>query len=132
MGNRLFRFAGFHCAQRVGLVNEHVDIAYKNEKPRKSALGLHRAFERKCWTARIRTQVSVFRPRCYCPRKRSGIHMALKSTLSAMNLEALGAERLAQLLIEICTGDAAAKRKLRLALAGAEGPKEARGRSRSG
>jgi len=51
--------------------------------------------------------------------------MALKSTLSAKNLEALGAERLAQLLIEICTGDAAAKRKLRLALAGAEGPKEA-------
>ncbi len=51
--------------------------------------------------------------------------MASKSTLNAKNLEALGAERLAQLLIEISTGDAAAKRKLRLALAGAEGPKEA-------
>jgi hypothetical protein len=51
--------------------------------------------------------------------------MSSKSTLNAKNLEALGAERLAQLLIEISTGDAAAKRKLRLALAGAEGPKEA-------
>lgn len=51
--------------------------------------------------------------------------MTSKSTLNAKNLEALGAERLAQLLIEISTGDAAAKRKLRLALAGAEGPREA-------
>ena len=51
--------------------------------------------------------------------------MASKSTLNAKNLEALGAERLAQLLIEISTGDAAAKRKLRLALAGAEGPRDA-------
>lgn len=51
--------------------------------------------------------------------------MASKTTLNAKNLEALGTERLAQLLIEISTGDAAAKRKLRLALAGAEGPKEA-------
>lgn len=51
--------------------------------------------------------------------------MASKSTLNAKNLEALGAERLAQLLIEISTGDAVAKRKLRLALAGAEGPREA-------
>ena len=51
--------------------------------------------------------------------------MASKSTLNAKNLEALGSERLAQLLIEISTGDAAAKRKLRLALAGAEGPREA-------
>mgnify|MGYP005850518113 CR=1 FL=1 len=51
--------------------------------------------------------------------------MASKSTLNAKNLEALGAERLAQLLIEISTGDAAAKRKLRLALAGAQSPKEA-------
>jgi hypothetical protein len=38
MGNRLFRFAGFHCEQRVGLVNEHIDIAYKKENPRNSAL----------------------------------------------------------------------------------------------
>lgn len=51
--------------------------------------------------------------------------MASKTTLNAKNLESLGAERLAQLLIEISTGDAAAKRKLRLALAGAEGPREA-------
>ncbi|WP_299134373.1 DUF6880 family protein [uncultured Amaricoccus sp.] len=51
--------------------------------------------------------------------------MASKTTLNAKNLEALGAERLAQLLIEISTGDAAAKRRLRLALAGTHGPKEA-------
>jgi hypothetical protein len=51
--------------------------------------------------------------------------MASKSTLNAKNLEALGAERLAKLLIEISIGDAAAKRRLRLALAAVEGPKEA-------
>ena len=50
--------------------------------------------------------------------------MASKTTLNARNLEALGAQRLAELLIEISTGDAAAKRKLRLSLAGTEGPKE--------
>lgn len=41
------------------------------------------------------------------------------------NLEALGAERLAQLLIEISTGNAVAKRQLRLALAGAQSPRDA-------
>ena len=51
--------------------------------------------------------------------------MASKTTLNAKNLEALGAERLAQLLIEVSTGNAAAKRKLRLALAGAQSPREA-------
>jgi hypothetical protein len=40
-----------------------------------------------------------------------------KNTLSAKNLEALGAERLAELLIEISTGNAAAKQRLRLELA---------------
>ena len=50
--------------------------------------------------------------------------MTSKNTLSAKNLEALGAERLAELLIEISTGDAAAKRRLRLALAGAQSPSE--------
>lgn len=48
--------------------------------------------------------------------------MASKKTLSAKNLEALGAERLAELLIEISTGDAAAKRRLRMALAAAQSP----------
>jgi hypothetical protein len=48
-----------------------------------------------------------------------------KTTLNAKNLEALGVERLAQLLFEISTGDAGAKRKLRVALAGATSPKEA-------
>ena len=51
--------------------------------------------------------------------------MASKTTLNAKNLEALGAKRLAQLLIEVSTGNAAAKRKLRLALAGAQCPREA-------
>ena len=37
--------------------------------------------------------------------KRNGIPMASKSTLNAKNLEALGTERLAQLLIEISTGN---------------------------
>ena len=50
--------------------------------------------------------------------------MASKKTLNASNLEALGAGRLAELLIEISAGNAAAKRRLRLELAGAEGPAE--------
>jgi len=50
--------------------------------------------------------------------------MASKTTLNAKNLEALGAERLAELLMEIGTGDAAAKRRLRLELAGAQSPIE--------
>ena len=51
--------------------------------------------------------------------------MASKSTLNAKNLETLGAERLAELLIEISTGSAVAKRRLRLKLAGAQSPTEA-------
>ena len=50
--------------------------------------------------------------------------MARKTTLTAKNLEGLGASRLADLLIEISAGDAAAKRRLRLALASAAGPEE--------
>ena len=48
--------------------------------------------------------------------------MASKTTLNVKNLEALGSERLAQLLFEISTGDANAKRRLRMELAGAESP----------
>ncbi|OIQ89152.1 hypothetical protein GALL_289730 [mine drainage metagenome] len=48
--------------------------------------------------------------------------MASKTTLTAKNLEALGAERLAALLIEISTGDATAKRRLRMELAAARSP----------
>jgi hypothetical protein len=44
--------------------------------------------------------------------------MTAKTTLNAKNLEALGAQRLAELLIEISTGSAAHKRRLRLELAG--------------
>src|SRR5437868_12054813 len=50
--------------------------------------------------------------------------MAAKTTLNAKNLEALGTERLAELLIEISAGNAAAKRRLRLELAGAQSPAE--------
>jgi hypothetical protein len=50
--------------------------------------------------------------------------MASKKTLNAKNLEALGAPRLAELLLEISAGDAAAKRHLRLALAGSVGTPE--------
>jgi hypothetical protein len=48
--------------------------------------------------------------------------MASKTTLNATNLEALGPARLAELLMELSAGDAAAKRRLRLELAGAQGP----------
>lgn len=51
--------------------------------------------------------------------------MAAKTTLNARNLETLGAPALAALLIEISTGSAAAKRRLRLALAGGQGAREA-------
>jgi Family of unknown function (DUF6880) len=50
--------------------------------------------------------------------------VAAKTALNAKNLEALGAERLAELLIEISTGNAAAKRRLKLELAGAQSPAE--------
>ena len=48
--------------------------------------------------------------------------MAAKTTLNAKNLEALGAARLAELLLELAAGNAAAKRKLRLELAGEASP----------
>jgi hypothetical protein len=51
--------------------------------------------------------------------------MAFGKTLNAANLEALGAAALAELLIEISKGDAAAQRRLRLALAGRAGSAEA-------
>ena len=51
--------------------------------------------------------------------------MASGKTLNAANLQALGAPRLAELLIEISKGDAAAQRRLRLALAGSAGAAEA-------
>jgi len=50
--------------------------------------------------------------------------VAAKSALNAKNLEALGSERLAVLLIEISAGNAAAKRRLRMELAGAQSPTE--------
>ncbi|MCP9916282.1 DUF6880 family protein [Cyanobium sp. ATX 6F1] len=50
--------------------------------------------------------------------------MAARTTLNAKNLEALGAPRLAELLIEVVQGNASAKRLLRLALAQQSGPAE--------
>ena len=51
--------------------------------------------------------------------------MISTKTLNAKNLEALGSKRLAALLLEVATGDAAIKRRLRLALAGEAGPADA-------
>lgn len=48
-----------------------------------------------------------------------------KTTLNAQNLAAMGAERLAALLMDLADGDAALKRRLRLELAGTASPKEA-------
>lgn len=48
--------------------------------------------------------------------------MAAKKTLNESNLKALGTKRLAELLIEVSAGNAAAKRLLRLELAGTESP----------
>ncbi len=50
--------------------------------------------------------------------------MASKSVLNPENLAGLGAERLADLLMEVAGGDAAIKRRLRLELAAAESPKK--------
>lgn len=47
--------------------------------------------------------------------------MASDKTLNAKNLAALGANRLAELLLELTSGDAAAKRRLRLELASRNG-----------
>ena len=51
--------------------------------------------------------------------------MAGKRTLNATNLAALGSAALAELLIEISSGNGLIQRRLRLALAAAEGPEEA-------
>ena len=48
-----------------------------------------------------------------------------KKPLNAKNLAALGADRLAALLLEITKGNASAKRRLRLELAGVDGPAQA-------
>ncbi|MFK0332998.1 DUF6880 family protein [Rhizobium sp. NPDC090275] len=50
--------------------------------------------------------------------------MAAKTTLNAQNLEALGVQRLAELLIELSTGSAAHQRRLRMELAGNHGSAE--------
>jgi Family of unknown function (DUF6880) len=50
--------------------------------------------------------------------------MTSKKTLNKRNLEALGAERLAELLIEVGTGNAGVKRRIRLELASAQSPIE--------
>jgi hypothetical protein len=47
--------------------------------------------------------------------------MASEKTLNAKNLAALGAERLAEIILELTAGDAAAKRKLRIELASRAG-----------
>ncbi|MGE4341394.1 MAG: DUF6880 family protein, partial [Pigmentiphaga sp.] len=51
------------------------------------------------------------RQACHDKVTLDGHCMAKTTTLNAKNLEALGAERLAALLIEISTGDTVAKRR---------------------
>lgn len=51
--------------------------------------------------------------------------MASSKTLNVKNLSALGAERLAELIMELAQGDAAMKRRLRLELAGQSGGADA-------
>jgi hypothetical protein len=48
--------------------------------------------------------------------------VASQKTLNIKNLEALGAERLAELLIEVSSGNASVKRRIRLELASAQSP----------
>jgi hypothetical protein len=50
--------------------------------------------------------------------------VASKKALNTKNLEALGAQRLAELLVEVSTANAAVKRRLRLELAGAQSSEE--------
>lgn len=50
--------------------------------------------------------------------------MPAKTTLNHTNLKALGADRLASLLLEVSTGNAGAQRRLRLALAEANSPED--------
>ena len=48
--------------------------------------------------------------------------MASRKTLNAKDLEALGAERMAELLVEVSTGNAGVKRRIRLELASLQSP----------
>src|ERR1700730_15265852 len=48
--------------------------------------------------------------------------MASRKTLNAKDLEALGAERLPELLVEVSTGNAGVKRRIRLELASLQSP----------
>ena len=50
--------------------------------------------------------------------------MASKTALNTANLEALGAARLARLLMDLSEGDGAAQRRLRLELAAGQGAGE--------
>src|SRR5262245_17019296 len=54
----------------------------------------------------------------------NGTKVASKKTLNTKNLEALGTQRLAALLVEVSTANAAVKRRLRLELAGAQSSEE--------
>jgi hypothetical protein len=50
--------------------------------------------------------------------------VASKTVLNTKNLEALGAQRLAELLLEVSAANATVKRRLRLELAGAQSSEE--------
>ena len=53
---------------------------------------------------------------------RDGWRNDFQETLNAKDLEALGAERLAELLVEVSTGNAGVKRRVRLELASLQSP----------
>jgi hypothetical protein len=64
------------------------------------------------------------RPPSFPSRAEMDEAVASTKTLNKQNLEALGAERLAELLIELSAGNAGVKRLIRLELARAQGPNE--------
>ena len=124
-GPSVFEFRPLYSAKSSGIVNEHIDIAKeKGSSSQFCMVGSALWFGEGAVGAN--QNAGSDRSTTLLPSsKRNGIVMASKTTLNAKNLEALGTERLAQLLIEVSTGNAAAKRRLRLELAGARSPLEA-------
>jgi len=55
---------------------------------------------------------------------KGGVELASRKTLNATNLQALGKERLADLLLDLAAADPAVKRRLRLELAAASSPQD--------
>ena len=73
---------------------------------------------RPSWMSR-RPGTGRRQPRCRHRSQKTGIPMSSRKTPNVENLAALGATRLAELLIDISVGNAAIKRRLRMELAAA-------------